>query len=73
MFFQGLNMISLYLVGAVSIIIVGLLILLLAGYLAMIAKRSSAVFIDLVVVLGLLATMLVPVIIGLINSVLLER
>jgi hypothetical protein len=73
MFFQGFNMISLYLVGAASIIVVGLLILLLAGYLAMIAKRSSAVFIDLVVVLALLATMLVPPIVGLIDLVLLKR
>ena len=60
------------LVGAGSMIIVGSLILVLAGYLAIIAKRSSAIFIDLVVVLGLLATMLVPPIVGLINLVLLE-
>lgn len=73
MSFQGLNMISLYLVGAVSIIIVGLLILLLAGYLAIRAKRANAVFLDLVVVFGLLATMLVPPIVGLIDLVLLKR
>jgi len=60
-------------VGAVSIIVVGSLILLLAGYLAIMARRSSAVFIDLVVVLGLLATTLVPLIVGFINLVLLER
>lgn len=63
-------MIPSYLVGAVSIIIVGSLILLLAGYLAIRAKRSGAVFIDLVVVLGLLATMLVPMIVGLIGFLL---
>ncbi len=63
-------MISPCLVGAVSIIIVGSLILLLAAYLAIIAKRSGAVFIDLVVVIGLLATMLVPLIIGLIGFLL---
>jgi len=66
--FQALDMISPYLVVAVSIIVVGLL--LLPCYLAIVVKRSSAIFIDLLFVLGFSATILMPPLVGLIIGLL---